>query len=61
MTDEIRRGPTAIEIRPVVDPIGRPAVLIQLEDGFVIAQPADALRIAAMIEGVVAEIAATSS
>jgi hypothetical protein len=45
---EARHG-TVVEVRPVRDPLNRPSVLIQLEDGYVVLLPEDAWRIAMTI------------
>ena len=42
---EARRG-TVVEVKPVRDPLNRPSVLIQLEDGYVVLLPDDAWRVA---------------
>ncbi len=46
MTNTGKRGPSFVEIRLVIDPAGRNAVLLQLEHGFVVLLPADARRVA---------------
>lgn len=40
---------TTVEVRPVVDPEGRNAVLLQLEDGWLTLPPRDARRLAASL------------
>lgn len=39
---ERRRSLVPVEIRPVAAPDGRPGVLVQLPDGFVVVNPEDA-------------------
>jgi hypothetical protein len=45
---EARRG-TVVEVKPVRDPLNRPSVLIQLEDGYVVLLPDDAWRVVSAI------------
>jgi hypothetical protein len=51
----MRHG-TQIEVRVVTDPAGRPAVLLQLEDGWVVLLPDDARVVADMILAAADEI-----
>jgi hypothetical protein len=52
----LRKGPTPVGVRKVVDPNGFPAVLLQLPDGFVIVTPRDAYLIADLIVDVAEEV-----
>lgn len=54
----IRRGATTVEVRRAVNPAGRAAVLIQLEDGFVLLLPTDAKHLAEAITLVASDIEA---
>lgn len=45
-----------VEIRPAIDPAGRPGVLLQLPDGYVVMQPEDAYQLAARLRSCAAEV-----
>lgn len=48
----------AVEIRPARDPAGRPGVLLQLPEGWVVLQPADARQLAYRLEACANEVEA---
>lgn len=50
-----------VEIRPVIDPEGRHAVLLQLPNGYVVMQPAGAREIAQMLADTADEVESNSS
>lgn len=52
---------TVVEVRVTRDPLGRRAVLIQLEDGWVTLLPSDARRVAGWILEVADEISTSDS
>lgn len=45
-----------VEIRPALDPAGRPGVLLQLPDGYVVMQPEDAYALATRLRSCAAEV-----
>lgn len=49
---------TAVEVRAAVDPAGRPGVLIQLEHGYLLVRPRDAIHLANTIIQVAREVMA---
>lgn len=46
-----------VEVRPTTDPAGRPAVLLQLPDGYVVVQPEGAREIGRLLIEVADEVA----
>lgn len=48
MTEEERR-PVPVEVGRVIDPAGRPAVLLQMPDGYLVMAPHDARELAAAL------------
>lgn len=50
------RWPAQVEVRPARDPAGRPAVLLQLPDGYVTLLPADTRRVARMLTDAAEEV-----
>jgi hypothetical protein len=56
MTD-LTREVFGVQVRVTQDPEGERAVLLQLPHGFVVMRPADALKVAGALIGVVDELA----
>ena len=52
---------TVVEVREAVDPLGRPGVLIQLEHGYLLVRPRDAIKLANIITEVAKDVMAQNA